>query len=98
MALAQTLVHSEVASHLATGCLRQADVHDVVVGHTSSLQLLVVQSNGKYRSVSRQAAHAVIRDLAVLPWKCTQANPEMLVSLLQCHCLHCCLLHYIAVI
>ena len=81
MALVRTLVHSEVVSHLAGGHLRKPDVYDVLLGHTTSVQLLAVQPDGSHVSISRQPAHAVIRDLAVLPWTCSNAGKELTVSL-----------------
>ena len=81
MALVHTLVHSEVVSHLAGGHFRKPDVYDVLLGHTTTLQLLTVQPDGSHVCVSRQPAHAVIRDLAVLPWTCSNAGKELVVSL-----------------
>ena len=82
MALVHTLVHSEVVSHLAGGHLRKPDVYDVLLGHTTTLQLLAVLPDGSHVCISRQPAHAVIRDLAVLPWTCSNAGKELGVSLI----------------
>ena len=83
MALVHTLVHSEVVSHLAGGHFRKPDVYDVLLGHTTTLQLLAVQPDGSLACISRQPAHAVIRDLAVLPWTCSNAGKELVVSLID---------------